>query len=72
MHYIVAITLLLQASMGLEQGNNVPAILAPRRAGRMLKKRAGEDFGLRKITCVSGGGVCNVTCYHINFVVSVC
>ncbi|KAI4639129.1 uncharacterized protein J4E78_011017 [Alternaria triticimaculans] len=45
MHYIVAISLLLQVSMGLEQGNNMPDIVAPGRADRMFVKRAGKDYG---------------------------
>jgi len=72
MHYIVAIALLLQASMGLEQGNNVPAIIAPGRADRMFVKRAGKDYGKQTISCIGGEGACNNACYYINCVVSVC
>lgn len=71
MRYILATTLLLQASMGLEQGNNVPAIVAPGRADRMFEKRAGKDFGTQKISCVGGEGACNNACYYINCVVSI-
>jgi len=72
MHYIVAISLLLQASMGLEQGNNMPDIIAPGRADRMFVKRAGTDFGKQTVNCKDGESACNNACYYINCVVSVC
>ena len=72
MRYIVAISLLLQASMGLEQGNNMPDIVAPGRADRMFVKRAGTDFGKQTVNCKGGEGACNNACYYINCVVSVC
>ena len=72
MHYIVAIALLLQVSMGLEQRNNVPAIVAPGRADRMFEKRAGPNFGKQTISCVGGEGACNNACYYINCIVSTC